>query len=558
MQRPGDSAAGWAVAAVVALCSAQALAGGWVYDDNMLARHPACDGVDDLLAVFDRDSFDYLADSISTTSGVTYRPFSVASLIAVNVLGGRQPWPHHLTSLALHLASFAVLCLLCRKRAPQLPGWWACAPAAVFALHPALTEAYQWISGRHDLLAGLALSVFAWALATLELARGPAPRRAVITALIAPLVGALCKETFVPAAAWLVAAHALPAARNATRPASRQPLWVGGAALGLALLLSGLLRARAGAGSPATRGVLDILAEPSFYARLPALLGLGVHTLAWPSARPMRNLSWELSHAANLASLAWLTAAVAGWLWLCARGRWRAALLVAGAGATLAPTASVADVFWLGFDRYLYLPGVLLVVAACELPRPEAAATPDARQARVARWVAFALAAWLACGCALSAEFYVDDRSLAAAMLRLRPDDPTGFILAAGLSSGGPVEPAMAAYMRGIREQALPVALVREALRVQHLMRLYDAVPPTLEDAVRRFPDSLALALDLLELRGVQGRFGEALPIATKLLQDRYYCPPARRVLERWQGWSVLPSAARAQSGALLTSYPCR
>jgi tetratricopeptide (TPR) repeat protein len=80
-----------------------------------------------------------------------YRPLTVLSFALDHSLHGENPAGYHLTNAALHtLNALLLLTLLLRRRADLRV---ALLLSAAWALHPRLTEAAGWVSGRTDVLA---------------------------------------------------------------------------------------------------------------------------------------------------------------------------------------------------------------------------------------------------------------------------------------------------------------------------------------------------------------------------------------------------------------------
>lgn len=114
-----------------------------------------------------------------------YRPLTLLSLALDGAVYGNTPAGFHLTNLAIHLVSTGLLFLLLRARG--CAGHAAVLGAALWALHPRLTEAVAWISGRTDVLAS-----FFVLCALLVRARDGWWRRTAGALLL--LLGLLCKE----------------------------------------------------------------------------------------------------------------------------------------------------------------------------------------------------------------------------------------------------------------------------------------------------------------------------------------------------------------------------
>lgn len=114
-----------------------------------------------------------------------YRPLIILSLAVDHRLFGDSPGGFHATNLFVHLLSTVLLFRLLRVRGTG--GYAAVLGAALWALHPRLTEAVAWISGRTDVLA----SFFVLA-ALLALSRATLVGRIACALLL--LLGLLCKE----------------------------------------------------------------------------------------------------------------------------------------------------------------------------------------------------------------------------------------------------------------------------------------------------------------------------------------------------------------------------
>src|SRR5262249_40605897 len=161
---------------------------------------------------------------------------------------------------------------------------------------------------------------------------------------------------------------------------------------------------------------------------------------------------------------------------------------VLGALATLAPTALVASRYWLGFDRYLYLPAILVVAAALPLP--------------VGGRRAFALAVALALG--LGAATFVEARkyrspgAFTAALLRPRPDEPTGYLVAAANAVVNGRRAEAQAILARMPVDGLPPAVAHIAAALLYSAGRPDASAALVERAVAEHPGDATLETDLL------------------------------------------------------------
>jgi hypothetical protein len=469
------------------VASSPALRGSWVYDDRLMLGHPMLDGLEDVIPAFGRTSDAYQARTRSgpaIAGGSTYRPLAMVSFIVVNATVGPRPLAHHLVSLLCHLG--AVWLLL--RHAGRL-GWRALLVVTIFALHPAQLEGYGWINARADVLAGLALA------ALLAVRRWPA-------LVLVLLAGGLAKETFFIAAAALLVATGRPRA-------------LGGLALAAAVVI--VLRHLAGGTSA---GV-----DPALAARLPRLVGLAVETWIAPWPHAMRLLAWETTRPVELGRAAACAVPVLALVLLVARRQLGRAVLVLGALATLAPAVLVSDAFWLGFDRYLYLPAVLCAAAALPLAgggRFSAAAT---------------LLAALALGAAtfVAAGAYTSHTAFTTAVLRDRPDEPTGALVAAddALERGRPDEAA--ALVEAMPTWDLPPSVAHHAASLLLALGRQRDAAALVERAAAAAPDNANLAFDLFTVRAAQGRWPDVIALARRLGAN-----PARRraVLDAVDAWT--------------------
>jgi hypothetical protein len=500
--------------------------GGWVYDDLQMVGNAAMDDAGDVLAVFARTSADYLGGAHEGGSETrTWRPITMLTLVATHVVAP-SPAAHHLVGWSLHVAAVALLLGADRRRAT-----WLSLAVGTFALHPALAEAWLYVNGRSDLVAGLCL-VGLW-----RACRMPG-RGGLALVLLLSVAGALAKETFLCAAPFVLLARSRVRGRR-----SRTLLGLGALGLLTAIALAVFVRDEVGAGGSAAR-----LFDPRMLARWPALVGLGAETLALPLPRPMRSLSHELGPAAPLHLLALVVPI--GAIALLARARKvRPILHVLGAIAALLPTVLVSDVFWLGFDRYLYMPAVLLVTACAS----ELRALALSRRAALAT---LALVALLGLSTTLSGLAYRDQPSFQAALLEARPDDPAGHLmLAQARGQVGDRAGALAA-LAGMPLDQLTGATAHQAASILHRLGRPDLVVAVLEDAHRREPDHPFLTIDMIQLRGAEARFDEALTLAARLRGKAGFCELARAEMQRWEGVAAVPAAAQARAAAMRA--PCR
>lgn len=526
----GEVRPAWLTFAVAcALCaglSAPALGGGWVYDDRYLATADWADDWGDLWAVVSQHSGDYLAPDKpdeARVGGVTYRPLSMFTLVGVHVATSGSALAHHLLSLLLHLACAAALMAAVARRmdVPALP--WAAMVGVWMVLHPGIAEAHLWINGRSDVLAGLCLALLA-----LLLARDPTPRVYGAVAVLGAL-GCWSKETFLVAALALLVCEALgPRGHRASLLAG-----AGGVATGW-LARSWVV---ADVGGSSSGGLLQ---DSQLWGWLPRGVALAAKTLFVPTGQTMRALSFELQQPVGLgdvlgvAVMLGCAAAVVKWR------RWDSGVLLGGALLTFLPSLYVAHTFWLGLDRYLYLPAVLAGLASA----PALSRLPSLPQKAVLA-VAAAAGMAFALGLATAAPSYASQDAWVKAMIDERPSDPTGYLLACdlGLTRGDPQGATGA--LAAAPKRPWPTGLARERARLERRLGRMPAAAQTLEESYAQAPDDPFVMLDTMGLRGAQGRFDEARQLGKALRSRAAFCPAARATLQTWAQTEHLPESER-------------
>ena len=551
--------AGAALVVASGAASAPALGGSWVYDDWATAEHPAQDGLDDLRAVFARDSSAYmLKPNNPWPMGVTYRPLSMASLIVVQALDPHAPWAHHLLSLALHVTSALGLLFACRRlrgaddfsplagprsRIDTVP----LLVAAAFALHPVTIEAYAWINGRSDVLAGAWLAALVCALPY-----GQA-RTSGVRAVIAGLCAAgasFSKEPAVAVVAALLVASLLPA-RGLPDRAQLRASAPAGLAVVVGLLVALLARAFVTRGRVSGASVL--LSDSELLPTFAKALTLTIEHLVVPLPRAMLCLSHELSRPLELIDSCVLLAIATLLIGLVWKRRFRSFVLISAVLVSLLPVLMVRHMVWLGFDRYLYLPLLLLGLAGAELR----VAALTARARAVAVYAACALV--LAFGMASfgSARAYASQSSWLASLVASRPDDASGYIMATSwFLQRKDFARAHQAVLRAPREGLSP-ALSHDLTNQLMVLGYRRAAFELAEQTYRAHPNAGLARFDALQAIGSQGRFEEAYTLARSFQRDPVFCSPARDWLKSWLSEPKLPHEQRANVERLLTQLRC-
>lgn len=542
----------WVFIAVALLAlGLPAMTGTWIYDDLNMVNHPLMDGWDDVVAVLWRNSNHYLANEPGQImfGGATYRPLSMLSLVLFNAAFGFISTPHHVFSLLLHLGAVGALLWMAATKGKV--SWPSLLVVAVFAFHPALTEAYYWINGRSDVLAGVALASLAALLSWHDRRRPDTPWRLTWCALGISLVGLSSKSTFLLAALSLLLAWALPSDKAARQPSellretSRrlQAMWPAWAALGGGLLSLMVLRRLSlddqhGSGTP-TSALIDL----EVISHIPHLLALSAESMLAPWPRSMRLLSWELAQPPSVVH--WLIGVLVlvSVFALVTRRRWRVLLLLAGAAGTVAPTVLVSRYFWLGLDRYLYLPMILLCVAFLSAQHSEAEPSPPRPSRRTLAGMALgtSLVLILMVSNTLTASVYSGQKAFVETMVQTRPEDPTGYLMLVRMDlRQGRRDRALDALTILDRQELTP-ALSHSLASAQLAAGQEGKAIATVEAAFAQHPNNPFVAFDALLLRTAQGRFRDTVELSRRLNMNPITCQATQHQIKSWLKEGALP-----------------
>lgn len=234
------------------------LRNGFVHDDHLLVERN--------VVVRTLDPIEHLSASFwSRWKNETeyYRPLATWSLALDRSIHGTSPWGFHLTNLLLHAGNAILLFFLLRRVSSD-----AVAPfvaAAIFAVHPVLSESVVWVSGRTDLLA--CCFVLAATLAAIRASEGAGPKNVPRLVLLAALIACalLSKEAAVTVPFFLLGA-------TLASGSLRRLLLPGSIAVAVVALYLGVRRVVLGAvlgGGAASDNWADVLAGLGWLERLP-------------------------------------------------------------------------------------------------------------------------------------------------------------------------------------------------------------------------------------------------------------------------------------------------
>lgn len=186
---------------LIALAYGNALRNGYVWDDLHFFG--------DYTWVYSlKDAFEVAIQPLFGQRSYV-RPLPLFMLLAEAVASERNPAVAHAVNLMLHWICTALVFIIAHRSSAALSVekgcqfWLPFLLAAVFAVHPALSEAPIWVSSRFDLMATLLFLLAIW-VASLRLT--DIPRALLLGALY--LLGALCKESVV-VLPFFIAVHAM-------------------------------------------------------------------------------------------------------------------------------------------------------------------------------------------------------------------------------------------------------------------------------------------------------------------------------------------------------------
>ncbi|HVJ18306.1 MAG TPA: hypothetical protein VM686_22960 [Polyangiaceae bacterium] len=421
---------------VVAVVYAPALGAGYLFDDReIVISSPLVERLHPLAEYFSRPFF---TSAVRELHGY-YRPLVVLSFALDYRLHDGAASGLHLTNLVLHLINTALFVFWLRRRGSGAVA--ALALAGLWALHPRLTEAASWISGRTDVMATT------FVLAALVVWQPTAARRAVSALLL--LAGLLAKETALAGIVALCCCEWAEQRRAQSSGALGRAAWHSlpflvalGAYIGLRLFAVGFASGQSLGFGKRALAVFEAVGRYACDLALP-----------WfPDAVQGRIGRPTLPFVALGALTLLLT------LWLCWRQRHRlraedaapAALALVGLGLTLHVVPIPSRM--ISADRFLYLPLIgLLALAAPTLERLWRV-RPLARLSAAVLLVSFGvfafrrsslwaneLAFWVSeYRQASSVERYVPATELAASFLRTGLYEPALKLSQQGIETGDP------------------------------------------------------------------------------------------------------------------------
>jgi len=510
------------------LAALPALRGDWIYDDFKMLNNPALDDAGDVFSAFMRDSSDYLGQRTSGEGqAVTYRPLSNATLVLPFLLSKSPRLSSHLITFFLYLCIGGLLLWMDQRRWHRLTLSGALLTALIL-LHPTFGEAWLWVSGRQDALAGAFLMASAALLTPGLDSTDSTPQRLsavrfsalVLTALAA----LLSKESVLPVLLAVFLASALPYRWTGSVDMSVcfRAAFVRVGPVLLAVLLYVLLRSIA---------VGDHTGMPSLitvFKRWPLISAIGLETVLSPVPRPMRMLAFEYHLGWTGARIAAGIALASLVVFLGATGRVRTLVLLAGGLGSLLLCGFTVDYFWQGFDRYLLFPGLMGVLSLLW----------GVKAAPISTWrwgysIPILIALILFVSLHLQARVYRSQRTFVEASLSMDADSGIGQMWVARQYLFTGEKGRALSVLREVEHLSLPAPMPRNAAAIA-----LDAGDPAvgehfLERAYWAAPDFPGTRRDLLIVRAWRGRWDEVESLARGLLAEPDACETTRLELQR-------------------------
>jgi len=253
----------WAQALLLALLCvgsfAAGLRGGFVSDDKFaIVGHQAVQGTAPLHEVFTRS---FWGDPLTATLP-SYRPIATLSFAIDQRLFAGSALAFHLSSLLWYVALVLVGWSFARRCMPPLAAWLA---MALFAVMPTHAENVSSLVGRDDTM-GVLFAVLALLAISPTVADGQATSlRRVLLAMLAFLIGLLCKESIavLPVIVGLAAEARRRAATGA--PPNRLRLHAPTAGLFLVLVIYLAVRVQIQPGTFDYTAPTDVVAGAGFF-----------------------------------------------------------------------------------------------------------------------------------------------------------------------------------------------------------------------------------------------------------------------------------------------------
>ncbi len=447
-----------------------------------------------------------IAWAFSTSHSANWHPLTWLSHMLDVQLYGMNAGGHHLTSLALHVASTLLLLrLFLRTTGDLLPSAFV---ALVFGLHPLHVESVAWVAERKDVL-----SAFFWILTTLAYVKwtrlGGARSYLLVVGLYA--LGLLSKPMLVTLPFTLLLLDVWPLNRAeaslrgiAALVREKIPLFLLAAA---SSVVTFLVQRGYGAMGLSDRVPFGLRAENALVAYV-AYLGKAIAPVRLAVFYPHPEQAypaWQVAGAALLLTAATLFALrerrscpwlAVGWLWFL---------------GTLVPVIGLVQVGPQALaDRYTYVPMIGLSAAvgfgASELARRSAAARRASASLLLVAVAVWTGLTWRQVG------LWKDDRTLFGHMLEIMPRNHLGYGILGNVSlNEGRYDEAILDYRRALELQPHYALWSSNLGRAFLLTGRIPEAKAAFEAALRDSPDLAAAHHHLGYILGTQGDLDRAI-----------------------------------------------
>ncbi|MFW2388815.1 MAG: hypothetical protein ACN4G0_10790, partial [Polyangiales bacterium] len=262
----------------------------------------------------------------------------------------------------------------------------------------------------------------------------------------------------------------------------------------------------------------NVFADPQIWFALPKIVGKGAAALLSFRAEAMQSLSWALFGTWSPADWLGLLVVVLVFAVLLYRKDWPGLVYWLGAWLTLAPVLIVSGAFWMGFDRYLYIPSILAVLALSPYVARAASHGRNVRVAMVAASLVLILLAAFQSRKASTA--YAGQDSYDRALLRDHADDPSIHYYFARVASRSGDDEALREHLSSMPAPPWPRPII---------VQTYDLAKRANDDAKSR----------------------EAIDALVATADGASRCAAVRAQLEAWLEDSEDPAAAEPLEQAL-------
>ena len=298
-----------------------------------------------------------------------------------------------------------------------------------------------------------------------------------------------------------------------------------------------------------------ILLDPNTRAFAPKLLAIAAGTLLSLEAAPMQSYVWLAFR--ELAPIEWL-GAVAGvgfMASLVVRRDGRGLALVSGAVLALLPTVVLIRSLWLGRDRYLYIPLLLLTLAAAPL-----LASAVRRRSERLRWLPAVVFGVVLLGASAStataSSFYESQLTWMTSGLRPETGDPTRYAFGAQEMAKNDRVAGARAFLAEMPPPPWPLVVSISVLNTASAIGDDALYERALVDAERGYPDSPEPRMHRLHQRLRAGEVDTGLRLVPALANTDH-CPEVAGIL---RGAAAAPSLTPEQRRAILSAragLPC-